>query len=1016
MTLRGLLRSFPPLEVLQFLTQSGKTGILRVYDETDTKLLAFEHGQLLYAIHQRKLPLLAELLIHREVLSEENSAKLPVSDMRWDDVVTRALERHRSQLRKQKLDRGGARQMANRLGSVLVAQGRLSEAQLKAATDPEMIPDKCLKAVLKGADVIHALDSLDSVTGGAEGKSLYSAIIEKKILTREEIGDAVAMMPDESLADILVYRGALSRAEARLILDQLQSLRKCVFPSIRLGEYMVAKGQISQRQLERALSEQFASSDLLGAIVVEQGAISEEELEKTNREIETLRSDFGPLYPLRCMLERRHRLDHEDFALALRKHRQSDRSLIEALADTGKLSVERVRKVVETVVIRELCDLLIWSDASFEFYEGFSLSHVLPEDDVPVHQNGAFDLQSMLLVACRDLDELLSRGVSKISSDHVYIPSVRAADDDSGEPAEPRRQDRIIKRLDGRRNLAQACRVLPGNRLSHFLLFADLQQAGEIGLLSRENAFDRGSEAYATSEYEQALVLFQHALHSPGSDPTNYVLRGAIQDARLGSEKRVLWRAVLRLKKLLPPYGEGLLGQRVAQWLNGSGRVGSWIRSAWASTKESVSHFLAKSRLSIEAFFMRQGWTRDIWRLKERILRPFEKLLGSGGARAAVVLGISVAGLLVAITSALPDDTPAPSSDLPLLLARPVQLRSSMASYRVAAPLEMAPTVQGRRVYLSARDGMFRALDLSMGSPEDPGKPTLDLQWEVKLGEYGDILSRPILVRGNIYVTSVRGQAFCISSLGEIQWRQTLPRLEGMEPTPLYTQEGELVGVAVVSRESVYVLDPAQGNVLYRLPTGNRIFARPVGNEAYLIVGSGDSHVYMVRWREGVLVWDHEVTDDITSLIVQEDIPVFATRDGRLAALDPVNGQELWRRTFSRNAIKSLTSLGSGELSIETGRGTIEVIRLRTGETSSIFSADPTLGVSVATMWEGQYYYVSESGFMGELDESGHPWWRTKRPVGDITGWDHGKDFLAVTNRRGELMIFFRKSRALDGH
>ena len=79
------------VEVLQFLTQSGKTGILRVYDETDTKLLAFEHGQLLYAIHQRKLPLLAELLIHREVLSEENSAKLPVSDMRWDDVVTRAL-------------------------------------------------------------------------------------------------------------------------------------------------------------------------------------------------------------------------------------------------------------------------------------------------------------------------------------------------------------------------------------------------------------------------------------------------------------------------------------------------------------------------------------------------------------------------------------------------------------------------------------------------------------------------------------------------------------------------------------------------------------------------------------------------------------------------------------------------------------------------------------------------------------------------------------------------------------
>ena len=118
MTLRGLLRSFPPLEVLQFLTQSGKTGTLRVYDESDTKLLAFEQGQLLYAIHQRKIPPLVELLIHRDLLSEQKLAVLPVSEKRWDDVVSRALERHRKLSRKHGPEKARHRPEKNRLGSI----------------------------------------------------------------------------------------------------------------------------------------------------------------------------------------------------------------------------------------------------------------------------------------------------------------------------------------------------------------------------------------------------------------------------------------------------------------------------------------------------------------------------------------------------------------------------------------------------------------------------------------------------------------------------------------------------------------------------------------------------------------------------------------------------------------------------------------------------------------------------------------------------------------------------------
>ena len=93
MELRGTLQSFQPSEILQFLTHAGKTGILRVHDDSDTKLLGFHGGQLCYAIHQRQLPHLREIILHRDLATSEQLSGSPDDQARWDDAVSRALAR-----------------------------------------------------------------------------------------------------------------------------------------------------------------------------------------------------------------------------------------------------------------------------------------------------------------------------------------------------------------------------------------------------------------------------------------------------------------------------------------------------------------------------------------------------------------------------------------------------------------------------------------------------------------------------------------------------------------------------------------------------------------------------------------------------------------------------------------------------------------------------------------------------------------------------------------------------------
>ena len=70
-----------------------------------------------------------------------------------------------------------------------------------------------------------------------------------------------------------------------------------------------------------------------------------------------------------------------------------------------------------------------------------------------------------------------------------------------------------------------------------------------------------------------------------------------------------------------------------------------------------------------------------------------------------------------------------------------------------------------------------------------------------------------------MFVTNVRGEVQCVSLSGEVQWKTQFVRLERMAPSPIYDEDSNLVGLAVVSFESVHILD-ARGHATQTLTPG----------------------------------------------------------------------------------------------------------------------------------------------------------------------------------------------------
>jgi hypothetical protein len=193
----------------------------------------------------------------------------------------------------QKKDKGlsGCRTTKRLLGSILVDGGFVSELDLESAVEQQkqtnaqlgetlvrmgVLDPVELKAVLSIQKDLASPESAVKIAGGVR-LLLGELLIKSKRITQAQIDYALMeqRQTEEKLGETLVRLGLLKEHELGAVLSfqRNQDGDASASEKLRLGELLVATGQVTRRQLEDALERQRVSKKKIGELLVEAGYV-----------------------------------------------------------------------------------------------------------------------------------------------------------------------------------------------------------------------------------------------------------------------------------------------------------------------------------------------------------------------------------------------------------------------------------------------------------------------------------------------------------------------------------------------------------------------------------------------------------------------------------------------------------------------------------------------------------------------------------------------------------------------
>ncbi|MBN1817746.1 MAG: PQQ-like beta-propeller repeat protein [Sedimentisphaerales bacterium] len=170
--------------------------------------------------------------------------------------------------------------------------------------------------------------------------------------------------------------------------------------------------------------------------------------------------------------------------------------------------------------------------------------------------------------------------------------------------------------------------------------------------------------------------------------------------------------------------------------------------------------------------------------------------------------------------------------------------------------------------------------------------------WQIKLPmRSGETTQNIFLFGENVFVKTSRNHLFCLSA-EDGSFRFGLPLApEGLPvPEPLY-YEGKLY--FIVGRE-LKVLDPSQGQIVFRTmlsAVGSAVVGPIARNADFLYVPGADKrlHVYSVESHIRHFSATADNDSQITSVIADQTLAVFATSAGNVVSILPDQSQKRWQ-------------------------------------------------------------------------------------------------------------------------
>ncbi len=175
------------------------------------------------------------------------------------------------------------------LGRILVDGGFITDHELDTALSRQKDTNDQLGEILVGMGALNRRDlnavlsiqkdlsSYDDAVKVAAGVHMFlgELLIKARKITAEQLDSALKEQKDtgEKLGEIMVHRGILLENELETVLALQRSLYIEVLGSkkLRLGELLIATGQISREQLVNVLKRQEVSKKKIGELLVEAG-------------------------------------------------------------------------------------------------------------------------------------------------------------------------------------------------------------------------------------------------------------------------------------------------------------------------------------------------------------------------------------------------------------------------------------------------------------------------------------------------------------------------------------------------------------------------------------------------------------------------------------------------------------------------------------------------------------------------------------------------------------------------
>ncbi|MBO1518513.1 outer membrane protein assembly factor BamB [Oceanisphaera pacifica] len=287
---------------------------------------------------------------------------------------------------------------------------------------------------------------------------------------------------------------------------------------------------------------------------------------------------------------------------------------------------------------------------------------------------------------------------------------------------------------------------------------------------------------------------------------------------------------------------------------------------------------------------------------------------------------------------------------------------------------QLAPAVDGERIFAASRDGKLAAFDRHNGKR----------QWQQRLDKLAinDNQRSPRIsggltaAYGNLYFGSENGIVYAVAqSDGEILWTQVVPGEVLAAPA---VDEGKVV--VHTSAGNLVALDSSTGEQQWQLRNEQpsltlRSMATPVSVGGAVLYGRADGRLGVALLANGQPVRDTRIAsprgatelermvDVAAKPVILGDILFTIAYNGQLTAHQLISGQELWKRQYQ----------GSQDLSTD-GR-----LLYISDSRSHLFAVDARSGMEVWSNTELENRQLTASAVFGDYlvagDAQGYLYW-----------------------------------------